>query len=304
MRQNPTDDELLRSYLLGKLQEPEADRLEQRLLAEDDLFDLMEALEAELLAAGSRGELAPAERKRVFRRLAFSPQGRERLALAQSLNRLADERRDDEHLPPVMPFAPRPAASKPVFQWTALAAAGVLAAAGLFWVVQQTDHGGSSTPVIVVERPAPARPDPLPPAVPKKAEPAPPDRLARKDEGAPAKRSEPVTVTLALALTSLRDAGAEPETLRLPPNAEVAEIQVDLEGLEDAGPFHASVRGKGEEPVWTKSGLKPQKLDWGTALVLDVPARRLEPGLYEVVVTASTEPEEMTQEFRVVRESR
>ena len=78
MRQNQMDDELLRSYLLGELPEPEADRLEQRLLAEDDLFDLLEGLEAELLAAGSRGELAPAERERVFRRLAFSPQGRER----------------------------------------------------------------------------------------------------------------------------------------------------------------------------------------------------------------------------------
>jgi hypothetical protein len=299
MRQNMTDDELLRSYLLGKLQEPEADRLEQRLLAEDDLFDLLEALEAELLAAASRGELAPAERERVLRRLASSPQGRERLALAQSLNRLSNEQRADKHLAPVMPFAPRVAASKPVFQWTALAAAGVLAAAGLFWVVQQTEHGGRSTPVIVVERPAPARPAPV-----ERKEPAPQassDRLTLKDEGVPAKRSEPVKAVFPLALTTLRDAGEEPEQFRLPSNAEVAEIQIDLEGLEDAGPFHASIRPKGKEPAWEKGGLKPQKLDWGTALVLDVPARRLEPGLYEVAVTASTEPEEMTQEFRVVR---
>lgn len=302
MRQNPTDDELLRGYLLGRLQEPEADRLEQRLLAEDDLFDLLEALEAELLAAGSRGELAPAERERVFRRLASSPQGRERLALAQSLNRLADER-----LAPVVPLHRRAAASKPVFQWTALAAAALLATAGLIWFTYQTPQGGEFAPRVAHERPAPARPAPVPPAVPKKEEPAPqasPDRLAVKEEGAPAKRSEPVKAVLAIALTTLRDAGAEPEQLHLPSNAEVAEIQVDLEGLEDAGPFHASVRARGEEPVWEKNGLKPQKLDWGTALVLDVPARRLASGLYEVSVTSSAEPEEMTQEFRVVRESR
>jgi len=30
MKQNPTDDELLRSYLLGDLREEEADRLERR----------------------------------------------------------------------------------------------------------------------------------------------------------------------------------------------------------------------------------------------------------------------------------
>jgi hypothetical protein len=315
MRQNTTDDELLRSYLLGKLQEPEADRLEQRLLAEDDLFDLLESLEAELLAAASRGELAPAERERVFRRLASSPQGGERLALAQSLNRLADER-----LAPVVPLHRPAAASKPVFQWTALAAAALLATAGLFWFTRQTPiqpptggNGGEIANQMIHERPAPASPVPAPPAPVEKKEPTPqaspsPDRLALKDDGAPAapaKRSEPVKALLELALTTLRDAGEEPEQLRLPSNAEVVEIQIDLEGLEDAGPFHASVRARGEEPIWDKKGLKPRKLAWGMALVLeDVPAKRLAPGLYEVSVTSSAEPEEMTQEFRVVRESR
>jgi hypothetical protein len=311
MRQNPTDDELLRSYLLGKLPEPEADRLEQRLLAEDDFFNLLEALEAELLAAASQGELAPAERERVLRRLASSPQGRERLALAQSLNHLADER-----LAPVVPLHRRAADPKPVFQWTALAAAALLATAGLFWFTRQPPiqpptggNGGEIANQVFHERPAPASPVPAPTAPVEKKEPAPqaspsPDRLALKEESAPARRSEPVKAVLTLALTTLRDAGEEPERLRLPSNAEVAEIQIDLEGLEDAGPFHASVRARGEEPVWDKKGLKPQKLDWGTALVLDVPAQYLAPGLYEVSVTSSAEPEEMTQEFRVVRESR
>ena len=59
MRHEPTDDELLRSYLLGTLPEREADHLEGRLLAEDELFELSEAIEADLLAACDRGELAP-----------------------------------------------------------------------------------------------------------------------------------------------------------------------------------------------------------------------------------------------------
>src|ERR1700710_2428723 len=86
MRHDPTDDELLRGYLLGELPEEEAERLERRLLAEDDLFELSEALEADLLAACARGELDATERERVLRRLASSPSGRERLALARALN--------------------------------------------------------------------------------------------------------------------------------------------------------------------------------------------------------------------------
>src|SRR4029077_7915420 len=85
------DDELLRSYLLGKLPEEEADGLERRLLAEDDLFELAEAVELDLLAAADRGALARAEREEFLRKLAASPRGRERLALARSLNTLADE---------------------------------------------------------------------------------------------------------------------------------------------------------------------------------------------------------------------
>ncbi len=111
MRPNPTDDELLRSYLLGELPEEEADRLEQRLLAEDELFELSEAVEADLLAACARGELAPAERERVQQRLASSPRGRERLALAHALNTLAGS--SGRAAAPVVLFPRRAATPRP-----------------------------------------------------------------------------------------------------------------------------------------------------------------------------------------------
>jgi hypothetical protein len=307
MRQNQMDDELLRSYLLGELPEAEADRLEQRLLAEDELFDLMEALEAELLAASSRGELAPAERERVLRRLASSPQGRERLALAKALNTVADGL-SKKAPSPVVPFRTRAAVPKPVFQWAALAAAGLLMAAGLSWFSRQAPQEGSSGPLAVHERPAPASPvAPAPeesPASPAPIAPTPrepqrvPERLAGKDDAA-TKRPEPVKALLMLSLTTLRGA-EEVEELRLPPGADIAEIQIDLEGLEDSASFHAAVRSKDKVTIWEKSGLESRRLDWGTALVLDVPAGLLTPGEYEVAVTAGTETEEMTQGFKVV----
>ncbi|HEV2852699.1 MAG TPA: hypothetical protein VHC97_07840 [Thermoanaerobaculia bacterium] len=312
MRQSSTDDELLRSYLLGELPESEADRLEQRLLAEDELFDLLEALEAELFAAGSRGELAPAERERVFRRLASSPEGRERLALARSLNTLADGLSEHREVAPVVPFPRRAAGPKPGFQWAALAAAGLLAATGLFWFTQRTPNGGDSAPVVAHERPAPASPvRPAPqamPVPPVAAVPAPqqprtaPDQLVRKEAREnPVKRPEPVKAVLALSLMALRGS-EEIEQLDLPAGAEIVELQLDLEGREDSGSFHAAVRRKSGEPIWETSGLKAQLLDWGTALVLDVPAKLLTPGRYEVGVTAGAETEEVIQQFEVARQ--
>lgn len=79
------DHEILRRFLLGDLDAEQADELEQRLLQEEDLFDLAEAVEADLLDAAARGALSSAERGRVLRRLAASPEGRARLALARGL---------------------------------------------------------------------------------------------------------------------------------------------------------------------------------------------------------------------------
>src|SRR5258708_5288613 len=94
------DDELLRSYLLGKLPDEDADQLERRLLAEDGLFALAEAMELDLLAAVDRGTFTPAEREQILRRLAASPHGRERLALARSLNVLAAENAGIDNVKP------------------------------------------------------------------------------------------------------------------------------------------------------------------------------------------------------------
>jgi hypothetical protein len=292
MTLNPHTDELLRGYLLGDLPGPEAERLELRLLADDDLFDLMEALEAELLAAAGRGELAPAERERVLRRLASSPEGRERLALARSLNTLADQASEGT----VVPFRGREAHPKAVRHWLALAAAAFLALVGLFWFSQRTPHSGDSAPVVVVETPAPAKPAQPPPAVAPVAPPK--DRLAdKREEIPPVRKPEPVRAVLQIALTTLRGAEEEAEPFPLPANTEVAEIQVDVEGL--TGPFHAAVRGKDGGTLWEKSNLEATKK--GTLLVLEVPAKDLTPGHYEVAVTAGSDPE-VTREIEVIRQ--
>ena len=302
MRQNPTDDELLRSYLLGELPGPEAERLEQRLLVEDDLFDLSEALEAELLASASRGELAPAERERVLRRLASSPEGRERLALARSLNAVADEKAASV----VVPFRRSETSPRPVFRWAALAAAGLLAVIGLLWIPDWApDDSGHQAFQIPHEGQTPAQPVPqkkaVPPAVSTPTAPeASPAPLARTEPAPAVQEPEPVKAVFALALTTLRGAG-ETEEFSLPSNATVAEIQVDLEGMEDSGAFHATVRNEAQETIWEDRSLKAQRLSWGTALVLEIPAERLTPGRYEVGVNIEGESEAMTQEFDIVR---
>lgn len=277
MKSNPTDDDLLRSYLLGKLSEEETDALEGRLLAEDDLFELSEAVEADLLAEHAQGGLDPEERERVQQRLASSPQGRERLALARSLSRVAG--RDPKVA--VLPFARRAAAPRrPVLRWAALAA-GLFAAAGLAWLALERPQDHPKTH----ERPAPVIA-----AVPRAQE-------------APS----PVKAVFQLALTSLRGAESA-EKLRVPAGAGTVELQISVEGMEDLESFGLTVKNRKAETVWNGTGLKPKSLNGVRALVVDLPAERLPAGKYEIQaqgLARGGEPEDLSPlEVEVVREGK
>jgi anti-sigma factor RsiW len=282
MRPNPTDDQLLRSYLLGELPEEEADRLERRLLAEDELFELSEAVEADLLAACARGELAPAERERVQQRLASSPRGRERLALAHALNTLAGS--SERAAAPVLPFSRR-AATPNAFRWAALAAA-LLAAAGLSWFAMERPHGGEAPPWVAQEHPAPASP------------------RAPEPRGAPAPKPEPVKAVFQLALMSLRGAEAA-QKLRVNAGADIVELQIGVEGMEDLKTFHLTLRNRKSAIVWERDKLEPVQLDGVRALVVDLPADQIPAGTYEIQARGLThggEPEDLSPlEIEVVR---
>ena len=306
MRQNPIDDEQLRSYLLGDLPEVEEDLLEQRLLAEEEPFDLLEALEAELLAAVSRGELPAAESEKILRRLASSPQGQARLALARSLNTLADDRAKRRSWSSVLPFSLR--AVQPRGLWMALAAL-LLIGFGVSWfLLQRPDVGSAGRMANSIHREAPPRKNPPILKAPKKTEPIPQqDRLAKdkQDSQSGERRPEPVKFVIQLAFTTLRGAEeAAVEQHQIPQGTEIVEIQVDLEGLESAPSFHAAVQGAEGASIWEKNGLKPKRLDWGMVLVLDIPAGRLPDGRYTVAVKAQGDSEEMTQELNIVHEKR
>lgn len=298
MRENPmnrSDEELVRSYLLGELPEEEADRTEGRLLAEDELFELAEAVEGDLLAAADRGELTPAEKARVEQRLAASPEGRQRLALARSLNQAARRSQEAEGTAPSAPvvaFRPRSTvASSPAVRWMALAA-GLVAVAGLSWYALEHPHGGESPPVIAREPPAPAQPvaprSPAPAPVPPAASPT--GVVATvgtvREEHRIAKRA-PAKVLLQLALMTTR--GAESvKRLDLPRGTEVVELQIATEGMEEFKSFDVAVQDHTAQTVWERRGIEPRELDGVPSLVADVPADRLPSGRCEIKVQGLT----------------
>src|SRR5262245_3419027 len=77
-------DALLGDYLLGKLPEEQATRLETEYLSNADLREQLEAVEAELIDAYLKGELSRSERRELEARFLASPRGQERLQFART----------------------------------------------------------------------------------------------------------------------------------------------------------------------------------------------------------------------------
>ena len=87
------DSGLLIRYLLGELPEEECLRLEQDCLENDQLFEQLEAVEAELTDDYVRGFLDGRRRKEFEKRILTAPGGAENIDLARLITGRSDRRR-------------------------------------------------------------------------------------------------------------------------------------------------------------------------------------------------------------------
>jgi hypothetical protein len=90
MAERGADEALIRSYLLGELVEGEADALEERLIVDDELYDLLLVSEDDLIDSYTRGELAPQEVERFEARFT-SPEWRRRAETSKFLHDYKEE---------------------------------------------------------------------------------------------------------------------------------------------------------------------------------------------------------------------
>ena len=79
------DQATIREYLLGRLAEAEQEKIEERLMVEDDLFEELEILKGELIEEYRDGELTRKERESFEGGFQSSPEGRQRQAFAVAI---------------------------------------------------------------------------------------------------------------------------------------------------------------------------------------------------------------------------
>jgi hypothetical protein len=251
-----TDYEDLRRYLLGRLPEEGAQPLLARLLADPELFELAEATEAEILDEHFRGELAAADCQGLLDRLAASPAGRRRIALAQGLAAITTRPATWPEPVPVLPFRLRLLA-RPAVR-VALAAALVGAAVAV-WQVQPgspTRPAKTTRPQVAVDR------QPLPPLHSTSPEVSP--------------------FLVDLSLVTLRGGGESLLELVIPPEKTVIELRLHLSPGETSAAYDLSLRREGEI-VWERQHVAPPGTQ-GAPLTVRLPASALGVGNYELEV--------------------
>lgn len=86
------DETTVREYLLGHLGDVEQEKIEQRLMVEDDLFEELEISKGELIEEYRAGELTPQEKQWFESHFLASAEGRERYTLAAALGRIEPPR--------------------------------------------------------------------------------------------------------------------------------------------------------------------------------------------------------------------
>ena len=88
MALNKQDEARIRDYLLGHLSDEEQEKIEQRLMIEDDLFDELEISKGELIEEYCAGELSHHDHEWFAQHYLASNEGRQSHAAAVALNAL------------------------------------------------------------------------------------------------------------------------------------------------------------------------------------------------------------------------
>jgi hypothetical protein len=273
-------DELLRRYLLGKLETEERSDLEERLLREEDLVEMAEAAEADLLDDYDRGRLVPEEREQVAQRLASSPRGRSRLALIRGLNRSADARNVID-----FPVARRKLSR---FERAAAMAAMLTVAVLSSWLATRSPE--LVQPPQVAESPVPALSPPAPrhqPVPPAATPPLPQDVIAESSTPPETPASQPAApLIIQLALSTFRGEELIPQE-NVPPGTERVQLHLQLDEADKAAyvSFQAAVRGAG--PELRVADLEPSEIGGTWTLVVELDPQ-LPEGPYEVEVSGVT----------------
>jgi hypothetical protein len=251
-----------RRYFLGQTRDEEASELEQAYFAREEDAEQLAEIEHGLIEEYLDGQLEARDRAAFEQHYLASSAHRTRVALIRQLRERAMGERSVTDT--------TPGRSRRLPYVALAAAAGLLMAMALGWFA-------------LTRAPQPAQRD-LPEVATRETAPAP---------QAPAPPAPPVPRVLALTLggAGTRSGGDAP-TLRIPPEIDVVHLRLEGEAPRPAGGFtRVVVREVGGAVVWEGAARRGADLPAGILAHVEVPADRLAPNDYIVVLFEGVGPD-------------
>jgi hypothetical protein len=288
-----TDDLLIR-YLLGELEKAERMQVAERSFCDDELFDRLMEAENDLVDRYVRGELPRPERDRFERAAAERETLREKVAFAGALGEAMS---NSGQVATGRDLRFRTASGKGThrkYLWYQLAAAAsLLLVIGGLWIARRSQQRPTATAQLQqvqegdVRTSNEARPGPDSADVNRNAQVTPAvgdESTPRYDQagGAGAGHNPAASVAAFVLLPGSTRSAGEPQVLTVSSGVRSVRLQLQLDETEQYPAYTAVLRTLHGDLVLKRPGLRPSRAPFGKALTLELAARDLGPGQYEV----------------------
>jgi len=306
------DEKQLIRYLLGTASSDEEQQLEERYFSDDKDFELLMAVEDDLIDAYVRGQLSGEDRQHFERRFFSSPQRRQRVMFAQTLLEKAAQRshaeapavieREKTSWWRVWPNSWR--ITQPVMQGFVFAGFAFLAVVGSVSIMQTQRLRSQLAEVQTEGRNLRQQVDQQRTLAQQLNEALDQERIARgRLEQGPSKTSPPAVASFILRPGSSRSS-EDGRPLLIRPGTDVVQLQLDLAAIGN-GQYRVAVRTADDQEVWSQDGLPARRTAGGSAVDVRLPANVVVSGDYVLtlrMVTPRGDIEDVGQYvFRIVK---
>jgi hypothetical protein len=312
MRDDHYSEALLVRYLLGDLPEDEQVEIEERAFQDQQYLQNIQAVESDLIDAYVRGELSGRERQQFEGRFFASAERRQKVEFARALARVLPETTVTEKRSRLAVARPQISLRDSLAAFLrglspvarlALAAAVLLIGIGGSWLVTETLRLRTQVMRLQTEQQSQqrqqqtlesqfaderARNENLSSQLQGEREQRERNEeliraLEREKEAAATKPAQPAVLSLALLPGIPRGGSARPK-LVLPPSARLVRLQIGIEPGDEYKSFRVELHTQAAQPVWSQDHLSARTGRAGRVVVLNLPARRLGAGQYELAL--------------------
>ncbi len=290
-------EQIMTSYLLGELSEPEQAALEEKYFSDPRVFDQILKTENELLDNYARGRVSPQVRERFEQYYLLHPGRRERMKFAEALATRIDKIEPSENA------IERTASAmswwggllttlrgqRLMLRFSIAFAFLLFVFAGAWFFIdsrraRQELAQAQAVPADQERREREQKvaevrvPTEVPPIEPEPRRPAQPQ--SPQMTPTPTARAVPAFASLLLTVGGVRggDTGKTP-TLVIPPGTVKARLQLNLKENEYAR-YRVSLQTVGGEEIFSRQNLKSRDTKPGMSVTLVVPARKFATGDY------------------------